>query len=106
MFVCPYPHTKRIFPPSATCSDSHHLANAAVSGGVLLTVGEIKEKKEKGKEGEGEKRGVCRRNGTISSILKLTGTTRPRAHSSRASAAAFVGVVTHSFFRAFFPANR
>ena len=25
-------------------------------GGVLLTVGEIKEKKEKGKEGEGEKR--------------------------------------------------
>ena len=26
------------------------------TGGVLLTVGEIKEKKEKGKEGEGEKR--------------------------------------------------
>jgi hypothetical protein len=26
------------------------------NGGVLLTVGEIKEKKEKGKEGEGEKR--------------------------------------------------
>jgi hypothetical protein len=26
------------------------------SGGVFLTVGEIKEKKEKGKEGEGEKR--------------------------------------------------
>jgi hypothetical protein len=26
------------------------------AGGVLLTVGEIKEKKEKGKEGEGEKR--------------------------------------------------
>jgi len=25
-------------------------------GGVFLTVGEIKEKKEKGKEGEGEKR--------------------------------------------------
>jgi len=34
------------------------------SGGVFLTVGEIKEKKEKGKEGEGEKRGVCRKNGT------------------------------------------
>ena len=33
-------------------------------GGVFLTVGEIKEKKEKGKEGEGEKRGVCRKNGT------------------------------------------
>jgi len=28
----------------------------AKKGGVLLTVGEIKEKKEKGKEGEGEKR--------------------------------------------------
>ena len=27
-----------------------------IFGGVLLTVGEIKEKKEKGKEGEGEKR--------------------------------------------------
>ena len=27
-----------------------------VWGGVFLTVGEIKEKKEKGKEGEGEKR--------------------------------------------------
>ena len=28
----------------------------AKNGGVFLTVGEIKEKKEKGKEGEGEKR--------------------------------------------------
>jgi hypothetical protein len=34
----------------------HHAQNAASPGGVLLTVGEIKEKKEKGKEGEGEKR--------------------------------------------------
>ena len=34
----------------------HHAQNAASKGGVLLTVGEIKEKKEKGKEGEGEKR--------------------------------------------------
>ena len=34
----------------------HHAQNAASPGGVLLTVGEIKEKKGKGKEGEGEKR--------------------------------------------------
>jgi len=41
-------------PRRAVCAKSACLPDK--SGGVFLTVGEIKEKKEKGKEGEGEKR--------------------------------------------------
>jgi hypothetical protein len=58
----------------------HHAQNAASPGGVLLTVGEIKEKKGEGKGRRRREEGVFRRNGT--NIAHMYDA--PRAHSSRA----------------------